>query len=124
MSRLMDAWNTEIEEEKKPKTAEPQTVSSPVIEVPPVEPVVKKKMGRPSATLDRSKIIKNVTVKMTANDFIYCNMLSKEMNEQGLCGGDVSSLIAYLIKQSRALNPELSEAAEAIYKLQTTRRKN
>lgn len=122
MSRLMDAWNTEIEEEKKPKAAEPQKVS-PAPEVPPVEPAVKKKMGRPSATLDRSKIIKNVTVKMTANDFIYCNMLSKEMNEQGLCGGDVSSLIAYLIKQSRALNPELSDAAEAIYKLQTTRRK-
>lgn len=123
MSRLMDAWNTEIEEEKKePKAAEPQKTSS-VTEVPTVEPVVKKKMGRPSATLDRTKIIKNVTVKMTANDFIYCNMLSKEMNEQGLCGGDVSSLIAYLIKQSRALNPELSDAAEAIYKLQTTRRK-
>ncbi len=119
MSRLMDAWNTEIEE-KKSKAAEPQKVS-PAPEVPLVEPAVKKKMGRPSATLDRSKIIKNVTVKMTANDFIYCNMLSKEMNEQGLCGGDVSSLIAYLIKQSRALNPELSDAAEAIYKLQTTR---
>ena len=122
MSRLMDAWNTEIEEKKESKASEPQKTPS-VVEVPPQEPVVKKKMGRPSATLDRSKIIKNVTVKMTANDFIYCNMLSKEMNEQGLCGGDVSSLIAYLIKQSRALNPELSEAAEAIYKLQTTRRK-
>ena len=120
MSRLMDAWNTEIEEKKEPKAAEPQKTPL-VVEVPPQEPVVKKKMGRPSATLDRSKIIKNVTVKMTANDFIYCNMLSKEMNEQGLCGGDVSSLIAYLIKQSRALNPELSEAAEAIYRLQTTR---
>ena len=120
MSRLMDAWNTEIEEKKEPKASEPQKTPS-VVEVPPQEPVVKKKMGRPSATLDRSKIIKNVTVKMTANDFIYCNMLSKEMNEQGLCGGDVSSLIAYLIKQSRALNPELSEAAEAIYRLQTTR---
>lgn len=122
MSRLMDAWNTEVEEEKKPKVAEPEKESS-VAEVPAKEPSAKKKMGRPSATLDRSKIIKNVTVKMTANDFIYCNMLSKEMNEQGLCGGDVSSLIAYLINQSRALNPELSEAAEAIYKLQTTRRK-
>ena len=122
MSRLMDAWNTEIEEKKEPKAAEPQNKPS-VVEVPAVEPAVKKKMGRPSATLDRTKIIKNVTVKMTANDFIYCNMLSKEMNEQGLCGGDVSSLIAYLIKQSRALNPELSDAAEAIYKLQTTRRK-
>ena len=122
MSRLMDAWNTEVEEKKEPKSVEPQNELSGA-EVPTVEPVVKKKMGRPSATLDRSKIIKNVTVKMTANDFIYCNMLSKEMNEQGLCGGDVSSLIAYLIKQSRALNPELSEAAEAIYKLQTTRRK-
>ena len=120
MSRLMDAWNTEIEEKKEPKASEPQKTPS-AVEVPPQEPVVKKKMGRPSATLDRSKIIKNVTVKMTANDFIYCNMLSKEMNEQGLCGGDVSSLIAYLIKQSRALNPELSDAAEAIYKLQTTR---
>ena len=122
MSRLMDAWNTEIEEKKEPKAAEPQNKPS-VTEVPAVEPAVKKKMGRPSATLDRTKIIKNVTVKMTANDFIYCNMLSKEMNEQGLCGGDVSSLIAYLIKQSRALNPELSDAAEAIYRLQTTRRK-
>ncbi len=122
MSRLMDAWNTEIEEKKEPKAAEPQKKPS-VMEVPAVEPAVKKKMGRPSATLDRTKIIKNVTVKMTANDFIYCNMLSKEMNEQGLCGGDVSSLIAYLIKQSRALNPELSDAAEAIYRLQTTRRK-
>ena len=61
---------------------------------------------------------------MMANDFIYCNMLSKEMHEQCLCGGDVSSLIAYLIKQSRALNSELSDAAGAIYKLQTTRRKN
>lgn len=122
MSRLMDAWNTEIEEKKQPKAAEPQNKPS-VAEVPAVEPAVKKKMGRPSATLDRTKIIKNVTVKMTANDFIYCNMLSKEMNEQGLCGGDVSSLIAYLIKQSRALNPELSDAAEAIYRLQTTRRK-
>ena len=122
MSRLMDAWNTEIEEKKEPKADEPQKTSS-VTEVPTVEPVVEKKKGRPSATLDRTKIIKNVTVKMTANDFIYCNMLSKEMNEQGLCGGDVSSLIAYLIKQSRALNPELSDAAEAIYKLQTTRRK-
>lgn len=122
MSRLMDAWNTEIEEKEEPKAAEPQNKPS-VVEVPAVEPAVKKKMGRPSATLDRTKIIKNVTVKMTANDFIYCNMLSKEMNEQGLCGGDVSSLIAYLIKQSRALNPELSDAAEAIYKLQTTRRK-
>ena len=40
-----------------------------------------------------------------------------------LCGGDVSSLIAYLIKQSRAFNPELSDAVEAIYKLQTTMRK-
>ena len=122
MSRLMDAWNTEIEEKKEPKAAEPQNKPS-VTEVPAVEPAVKKKMGRPSATLDRTKIIKNVTVKMTANDFIYCNMLSKEMNEQGLCGGDVSSLIAYLIKQSRALNPELSDAAEAIYRLQTTRRR-
>lgn len=122
MSRLMDAWNTEIEEKKEPKAAEPQNKPS-VTEVPTVEPAVKKKMGRPSATLDRTKIIKNVTVKMAANDFIYCNMLSKEMNEQGLCGGDVSSLIAYLIKQSRALNPELSDAAEAIYRLQTTRRK-
>ena len=122
MSRLMDAWNTEIEEKKEPKAAEPQNKPS-VTEVPAVEPTVKKKMGRPSATLDRTKIIKNVTVKMTANDFIYCNMLSKEMNEQGLCGGDVSSLIAYLIKQSRALNPELSDAAEAIYRLQTTRRR-
>ena len=122
MSRLMDAWNTEIEEKKEPKAAEPQKMPS-VTEVPAVEPAVKKKMGRPSATLDRTKIIKNVTVKMTANDFIYCNMLSKEMNEQGLCGGDVSSLIAYLIKQSRALNPELSDAAEAIYRLQTTRRR-
>ncbi len=120
MSRLMDAWNTEIEEKKGPKAAEPQKTPS-VTEVPAVETAVKKKMGRPSATLDRTKIIKNVTVKMTANDFIYCNMLSKEMNEQGLCGGDVSSLIAYLIKQSRALNPELSDAAEAIYRLQTTR---
>lgn len=118
----MDAWNTEIEEKKEPKAAEPQNKPS-VTEVPAVEPAVKKKMGRPSATLDRTKIIKNVTVKMTANDFIYCNMLSKEMNEQGLCGGDVSSLIAYLIKQSRALNPELSDAAEAIYRLQTTRRR-
>ena len=122
MSRLMDAWNTEIDEKKEPKAAEPQNKPS-VTEVPTVEPAVKKKMGRPSATLDRTKIIKNVTVKMTANDFIYCNMLSKEMNEQGLCGGDVSSLIAYLIKQSRALNPELSDAAEAIYRLQTTRRR-
>ena len=122
MSRLMDAWNTEVEEKMEPKSVKPQNEPSGT-EVPAVEPVVKKKMGRPSATLDRSKIIKNVTVKMTANDFIYCNMLSKEMNEQGLCGGDVSSLIAYLIKQSRALNPELSEAAEAIYKLQTARRK-
>lgn len=120
MSRLMDAWNTEIEEKKEPKAAESKNKPS-VTEIPTVEPAVKKKMGRPSATLDRTKIIKNVTVKMTANDFIYCNMLSKEMNEQGLCGGDVSSLIAYLIKQSRALNPELSDAAEAIYKLQTTR---
>lgn len=121
MSRLMDAWNTEVEEKKEPKTVEPQ--NKPLVaEVQAVEPVaVKKKMGRPSATLDRSKIIKNVTVKMTANDVIYCNMLAKEMNEQGLCGADVSSLIAYLIKQSRALNPELSEAAEAIYRLQTTR---
>ena len=122
MSRLMDAWNTEIAEKKEPKAAEPQNKPS-VTEVPVVEPAVKKKMGRPSATLDRTKIIKNVTVKMTANDFIYCNMLSKEMNEQGLCGGDVSSLFAYLIKQSRALNPELSDAAEAIYRLQTTRRR-
>ena len=119
----MDAWNTEVEEKKEPKPVEPQTKPS-VAEVPATEPVVvKKKMGRPSATLDRSKIIKNVTVKMTANDVIYCNMLAKEMNEQGLCGADVSSLIAYLIKQSRALNPELSEAAEAIYRLQTTRRR-
>ena len=123
MSRLMDAWNTEVEEKKEPKPVEPQTKPS-VAEVPATEPVVvKKKMGRPSATLDRSKIIKNVTVKMTANDVIYCNMLAKEMNGQGLCGADVSSLIAYLIKQSRALNPELSEAAEAIYRLQTTRRR-
>lgn len=122
MSRLMDAWNTDVEEEKKPKVSEPEKKSS-VAEAPAKEPSVKKKMGRPSATLDRTKIVKNVTVKMTANDFIYCNMLSKEMNEQGLCGGDVSSLIAYLIKESRALNPEVSEAAEAIYKLQTTRRK-
>ena len=122
MSRLMDAWNTEVEEKKEPKPVETQEKPS-VVEVLATEPVVaKKKMGRPSATLDRSKIIKNVTVKMTANDVIYCNMLSKEMNEQGLCGADVSSLIAYLIKQSRALNPELSEAAEAIYRLQTTRR--
>ena len=122
MSRLMDAWNTDVEEEKKPKVSELEKKSS-VAEAPAKEPSVKKKMGRPSATLDRTKIVKNVTVKMTANDFIYCNMLSKEMNEQGLCGGDVSSLIAYLIKESRALNPEISEAAEAIYKLQTTRRK-
>ena len=122
MSRLMDAWNTEIEEKKEPKAAESKNKPS-ATEIPTVEPAVKKKMGRPSATLDRTKIIKNVTVKMTANDFIYCNMLSKEMNEQGLCGGDVSSLIAYLIKQSRALNPELSDAAEAIYRLQTTRRR-
>lgn len=122
MSRLMDAWNTDVEEEKKPKVSELEKKSS-VAEAPAKEPSVKKKMGRPSATLDRTKIVKNVTVKMTANDFIYCNMLSKEMNEQGLCGGDVSSLIAYLIKESRALNPEVSEAAEAIYKLQTTRRK-
>lgn len=118
----MDAWNTEIEKKKEPKANEPQKTPS-VVEVSPQEPVVKKKMGRPSATLDRAKIIKNVTVKMTANDFIYCNMLSKEMNEQGLCGGDVSSLIAYLIKQSMALNPDLSDAAEVIYRLQTTRRR-
>ena len=122
MSRLMDAWNTDVEEEKKPKVSELEKKSS-VAEAPAKAPSVKKKMGRPSATLDRTKIVKNVTVKMTANDFIYCNMLSKEMNEQGLCGGDVSSLIAYLIKESRTLNPEVSEAAEAIYKLQTTRRK-
>ena len=89
--------------------------------IPTEEIAMKKKIGRPSVTLDRTKIIKNVTVKMTANDFIYCNMLSKEMNEPGLCGGDVSSLIAYLIKQSRALDPELSDAGEAIYRLQTTR---
>ena len=100
MSRLMDAWNTEIEEKKEPKAAESKNKPS-ATEIPTVEPAV----------------------KMTANDFIYCNMLSKEMNEQGLCGGDVSSLIAYLIKQSRALNPELSDAAEAIYRLQTTRRR-
>ena len=112
----MDAWNTEIEKKKEPKANEPQKTPS-VVEVSPQEPVVKKKMGRPSATLDRAKIIKNVTVKMTANDFIYCNMLSKEMNEQGLCGGDVS------IKQSMALNPDLSDAAEVIYRLQTTRRR-
>ena len=122
MSRLMDAWNTEIEEKKEPKAAESKNKPS-ATEIPTVEPAVKKKMGRPSATLDRTKIIKNVTVKMTANDFIYCNMLSKEMNEQGLCGGDVSSLIAYLIKQSMALNPDLSDAAEVIYRLQTTRRR-
>ena len=120
MSRLMDAWNTEIEEKKEEVAPEPEKAVE--------EPVVKehkqgKKTGRPSATLDRTKIIKNVTVKMTANDFIYCNMLAKDMNEDGLCGGDVSSLIAYFIKQSRALNPEVSEAADAIYKLQTSRHK-
>lgn len=120
MSRLMDAWNQDIEEKKEEIKPEPAK-----IEEPPVTKKEKtgKKTGRPSATLDRTKIIKNVTVKMTANDFIYCNMLAKDMNEAGLCGGDVSSLIAYFIKQSRALNPEVSEAADAIYKLQTSRHK-
>ena len=117
MSRLMDAWNTEPEEKKE----EPKPESVTTAEIPKKESKPGKRMGRPSATLDRTKIIKNVTVKMTANDFIYCNMLAKEMNEDGICGGDVSSLIAHFIKQSRALNPEVSEAADSIYKLQTSR---
>ena len=123
MSRLMDAWKTEIEERKEIEPVTPQKdVAEPAVHNDTEKP--KKKMGRPSATLDRTKIIKNVTVKMAANDFIYCNMLAKEMNEDGICGGDVSSFIAYLIKESRVSNPEVSEAADAIYKLQTSRRKN
>ncbi len=79
----------------------------------------KRKVGRPPATIDRTKTIKTLSIKMTDNDFIYCNMLAKEMHEEELCGADVSSLISYFISQSKQSNPLIAKAADAIYELQS-----
>ncbi len=118
MSRLMDAW-TAAEERPAAMPAAGKPAAAEKADAKPSP----KKMGRPSATLDRTKTIKSTSIKMAEDDFIYCTMLAKELKEDGVCGGDVSSLIAHFIKQSRALNPEVSKAAEAIYELQNKRRK-
>lgn len=123
MSRLMDAWNT-IEQEKEVSSNKTLNVQDEKVAVQKIEQQAtnKKKMGRPSATLDRTKSIRNVNIKMSSNDFIYCGLLAKELKKEGVCGGDVSSLIAYFIEESRKSNRELSKDANAIYEIQTKKR--
>lgn len=124
MSRLMDAWNTAETEKKEINNKTNEKLKEETISVPDVEYQVtsKKKLGRLSATLDRTKSIKNVNIKMSSNDFIYCNLLAKELKKEGICGGDVSSLIAYFIEESRKDNRELSKDANTIYEIQTKKR--
>ncbi len=118
MSRLMDAWNqAPVEKPIIEIEQEPAKPEEPIED----EAVSQKKTGRPSATLDRSKKIKTTSIKITEDDLVYCSTLAKELHEDGLCGGDISSVLAYLIKKSKEEYPEVAEAANAIYKLQSKR---
>ena len=101
-----------------------EMISSKFLDTKVFESKIRQSVAIEDAQANRNSTVKGKKSPISKDyDALFEEILKEILNMSRLCGGDVSCLIAYLIKQSHALNPELSDAVEAIYKLQTTRRK-